>query len=244
MLEALNRKTLEWEPLPLKDRHYTKGARFSDNSIVTPITALAVRGKERYQGYGYCSTCGRIMTKSEFEKHKYTYAGKKCIDCEYFLFRKNKCKCSCKKDKSIVYETQGMCSWKYPSEIITKDTICSKRSCNGKFIQISRTDMEMRINRMTSKEILTIGSMVNNKAWVMSGYRNDYIMFKNKKYKKLSVRFDNRGFLLFYSYKKTSFTTLNFIYRSDTNKFYYVDEDFGIVSLPESIEQEVRRIYV
>lgn len=244
MLEALNRKTLKWEPLPLKNRHYINGAKFSDDSVVTPITALAIRGKERYQGYGYCSSCGRIMTKSEFEKHKHVYASKKCIECGYFCFKKSGNKCLCKKDKSIVYETQGICSWKYPSETLTKDTICTKNSCNGRFIQISKTDMIMRINRMVPKEILTIGSMVGNKAWAMSGYKNDYITFKNKKHKKLTARFDSRGFLFFYSYKKTSFTTLNFIYRSDIDKFYYVDEDLGIVSLPESIEQEIRRIYI
>ena len=244
MLEALNRKTLEWEPLPLKGRHLDYGARFSDDTTVTSLTALAIRGKEQYRGYGYCSRCHKIMTKNEFEKHNHVYADKKCIKCIYFAFNKSESKCSCDKNKSLVYKTQGLCCYSYQNKTLTKDTMCPKDSCNGNFIPINKEIMNKHIINTIPKEILTIGAMVGNKRWAMSGYKNDYMIFKNKYHNRLTARFDNRGFLLTYVYKKSSFHIFSFIYRTDIDEFCLAEGNTGIAELPDKIKQEIRRIYI
>ncbi len=245
MIEVLNRKTLTWEPLPLKNRNYRFGAKLSNNSSATPLTTLAVRGKERYNGYGYCSSCYKIMTKKEFEKHNHVYADTNCVGCRYFSNKEANGKCSYDKDGNLIYKIQAKCSYQYSNiEPLTKGKICPRKSCNGKFIPLEKEVMKLSVSHIAPKEILTIGSMVGNKRWAMHKYKNDCIVFKNTRHNKLLALFDYNGFLLCFSYNKTSYTTHDFVYFTDNEKFCHPETIAEMTTIPDVIKQEVRRLYI
>lgn len=244
MIEVLNRKTLTWEPLPLKDRNYSFGARLSNGLTATPLTVLAVRGKERYSGYGYCSNCYKIMTKKEFEKHNHVYAGTNCVECRFFAkVKEANGKCSCDKDGNFIYKIQAKCTYSYNADSLTKGKICPKKSCNGRFIPLEKEVMKLKTSHIAPKEILTIGSMVGNKRWAIHRYKNDCVVFKNKKHNKLLALFDYNGFLLYFSYNKSNYTTYDFIYFTDNKKFCHPDNISEMTMIPDTIKQEVRRLY-
>ena len=194
-MEALLRDTLEWVKVNPKDQFNGNKLRvFGDNFSyeATPEKILAVKGNLFTKKYGYCSNCGKVMTKKEFEKHISTkIKTNECANCSYCKVKNRRI---VNHNGELLLKGDIYCSYGYQNEKITKDSYCPKNSCcNATFIENPKVFVRL------PKEIITIKQFVDNEKWDLVRKDSNYIRFRHIRYN-IEATFDLNGYLMFFSY--------------------------------------------
>ena len=195
-MEALRRKTLQWEKIDLKGKTIYNCLSWNDTQdLITFRNCLAVRGKINFGKLGFCSSCGKIMTHKQFVKHKNVKMGEICDGCYYL----RKC------DKKDVKESNGNLSIKYSmycnreSCYCNKNSVCDYKSCHGYFC----TDLEKyaNTNLYLPSKILTINAFIKYKWELIAPRTSSYsVSFSHPRYN-IVANIDKNGFLNDFLYK-------------------------------------------
>jgi len=230
-MEVLRRDTLEWEKITLKGKNNYNYLTLSNGDKINTKTILATRGKINFGKLGYCTCCGKIMTKKEFDKHSDVKASyDKCMNC-YNMSQKDY-KIHQDKEKTFIKSGKMFCN--RCNEYINNDTKCMKFSCHGEFC----TSFFKPQIYLPSK-ILTIKKFVKLK-WELSSITNYYfcdnITLKHPTYN-IKAHFDENGYLSYLGYKGKKC-----YYDEKTDSLRGIENN-SIITDSQVILRAIRRLY-
>ena len=235
-MEALRRSTLKWEKITIKGKALGDVLKYDDGKNINVMTTLAVRGKlTARKSLGYCSRCGKIMTRKEFEAHNISHANPKtCVKC--YNMRVNDPTASTGKDGAFIHKSKMYCGYGYDSKELHSGFNCPAKSCNGEFM----TDLSEKLSRAKVNipdKILTMKSLATNDAWTFGGKSDSQgLCFKHNRHN-ISAWFDLNGYLKYFIYKETkcNYDRENELLRG-TNGYTIVSTNIVIISM-------IRRLY-
>ena len=192
-MEVLRRDTLEWEKIKLKGKKSYDFMKLSDGVPINFMNVLAIKGKLNLKGLGYCSSCNRIMTQKEYDKHRIKHASiDACKGCYYFKTDDVK---YTKKNGAICMKATMKCA--RTNAPIISGMECNYYTCSGEFLDLANhltiPQIRMPIKVITLKKLLDNG-------WNLNCTKYDgTIELKYKSYN-LYARVDKNGYLICFKY--------------------------------------------
>ena len=226
-MRALRRNTLEWEEINIKGQKIWDVLKFSDGTIIDYRNALAVDGDVKAGKLGYCSYCGKVMSKKEFEKHISKKASAEtCKNCYYCKHKEEKL---VKKNGQYVFKANAYCS--HESTYLNPELKCTYGVCQGEF----KKEVVFKRPKVNNK-ILTVSAFLNDN-WTLDGInkRSRNIVFKHYKHN-LCAYIDSNGYLLYFYYKNYS------CYYSEKADALITYTDH-VVTTNNNILKVIRRLY-
>ena len=196
-MEALRRKTLQWEKINPKGNLINHIYAYNDGKMIDYNTTLAIRGEIKFKGLGYCSECNRIMTRNEYEAHLHPTAGKECLNCNYHVhdnFRISK-----DRNGMINVKAKLLCGYHCNENYreVNVETPCLYRKCNGEFMEITEDILKLNAKPIIPKKILTIKAFED---WSIVTIRHDSHIELCDPSGCIDVRVDKNGYVTKFIY--------------------------------------------